>query len=117
MISSDAPILCAVAVAVRVDKAGRRDAFAILHKAVKSPRQRHKRGLFALPHIINRARLAPVRNLAPEFLTATFKPIVQGFKSGKTGRNLPEPMTGVPDVLFNRALLPSRRGIAKIRIE
>ena len=58
-----------------------------------------------------------MRNLAPEFLTATFQPIVQRFKGWKAGRDLPEPMTGVPDVLFDLALLPSRRRIAKIRIE
>ena len=107
----------AVTVAVKVNKTGRRDALAVVHKAVKSRRQRHKRRFFALPDIKNRARLASMGNLAPEFLTTTFKPIVQGFKGWKTGRDLPEPMAGVSDVLFNLTLLPSRRRIAKIRVE
>ena len=60
---------------------------------------------------------APVRCLPPKLLAAGFQPFLQGIQGGKARNGLPQPMTGVLDVLFDLPLLPARRRITELGLE
>ena len=55
----------AVAIALQMDEAGRRDPLGMFHKTIERPAQWHQIFNLAGPNIRNRAWLSTVRNLAP----------------------------------------------------
>jgi len=74
--------------------------------------------LFVSPHLRDRAGLVlRVLYLVPQRKTALFEPLVQYRKAGKRRRVLPQAAPGILHVLFDLALLPTRRRIAERRLE
>ncbi len=107
----------AVTIAVEMDQAGRRHAFALLDQAVEGRRQRHQGRRFLGPHSGDGAGLSPMRDISPQFEASLFQPGIQCRKIGKARRRLPKPVSRILNILLDLPLLPTRRRIAELRLE
>ena len=101
----------AVAIALEMDQAGRRDALGVFDKAVERPGKLHQVLRFFAPGVGDRARLRAVRRLGPTAPGIALQPVVERRQGGEARGWLPEPMAGVLDVLLDLPLLPAEAGL------
>ena len=106
----------AVAIALKADQAGGRDALAQLDEAVKGDRQRHQGHLLFSPDIGDGAGLFAMSRLPPQFLATLLQPCIQRGKVREVWHALQHLVAGIPNVLLDLPLLPSRGGIAELRL-
>jgi hypothetical protein len=91
----------AVAIAVQMDQARRRDALGVFDEAVERPGKPHQMLDLFGPGVGNRARMRGVRRLSPQLPAARPQPVVQRHQGGEVRHGLPEPMAGVPHTFFS----------------
>ncbi|MNE41194.1 hypothetical protein D3C80_1352530 [compost metagenome] len=70
----------AVAIALQMDEAGRRDPLGIFDEAVERPGNRHQRQSLLSPDVGDGATHLSVRGLCPERLAPKLQPVVQGIQ-------------------------------------
>ncbi len=104
----------AIAVALQMHEAGRRDPLAIFDKAVERPACRHQAFHLIRPGIGNRADFGAVRDLVPERLAARLKPPVQGIEALGLRCRLPQAVPRIPYVLLDLPLLPACRRVTEL---
>ena len=74
----------AVAVALEVHEAGRRDALGVLDEAVEGPGAWHQEGPLLRPHVGDRSAQLAVRDLGPQRGASLLEPIVQRIEGLRT---------------------------------
>jgi hypothetical protein len=79
----------------------------VLDKAIKGPPQRHQARHFLRPDVSDGARKATMHDLTPQRDTALLEPDVERIEVGEARHWLPQPMSGILDVLLDLTLLPS----------
>ena len=100
-----------------MDEAGRRHPFDMLDEAVERAPRFHQFRHFLRPYLGNSARQVAVRDLCPLRDALLFQPCVKRSNIGKFGQPLPQPATGILDVLLDLTLFPTRCRIAELRLE
>ena len=107
----------AVAVALEVDEAGRRDALGVLDEAVERPPQPHQAGDLSGLHGGDGAGQDAMLDLAPQLDAAPLEPAVQRRQIGEARQRLPQATARILDVLLDLALLPARRRVTELGLE
>ena len=107
----------AVAIALQVDQARRRDALGVFDEAVEGAGKLHQVLRFLAPGVGDRTRLRAMRDLGPQLPASRLQPVVQRRQRGKARRRLPEPMARVLHVLLDLPLLPAGGRIAELGLE
>lgn len=107
----------AVAIALQVDEAGRRNALGVFDEAVERPGHCHQVPDLLAPYLGDRAGLRAVPGLGPQLPASGLQPLVQGLQRGEVRHGLPEPMTGILYVLLDLPLLPAGGRVAELRLE
>ena len=107
----------AVAIALQVDEAGRRDAFGVFDEPVERTAKPHQLLHFLAPGVGDRAWLRGVRDLGPQLPASRLQPVIQRRQRGKARHRLPEPMTRILHVLLDLPLLPAGGRIAELGLE
>ena len=79
----------AVAVALQMDEAGRRDPLGVFDEAVEEARHRHQEPCFLGPDVLDRSRPETMGDLLPQFPAALLQPVVQGLQRWKARHWLP----------------------------
>ena len=83
----------AVAIALEMDEASRRDTFGELDKAVERSVHRHQVAKFLGPDVSDCAGLSAMRRLGPQLPALLLQPVVERLERGKVRHGLPKPMT------------------------
>ena len=107
----------AVAVALQMDEASRRNAFGVLDEAVERSRHSHQMLDFLGPNVGDRAGLRSVRRHSPQLPALFLQPVVERIQGREARHGLPKPMTGVLHVLLDLPLLPTGGWIAELSLE
>ena len=79
----------AVAVALQMDQAGRRDSLGVFDEAVEEPRHRHQEPGFLGPDVLDRSGSEAMGTLLPQLPAPLLQPVVQCLQRRKARHRLP----------------------------
>jgi len=79
----------AVAIALQMDQAGRRDPLGVFDEAVEEAWHRHQEPRFLDPDVLDRSRPEAMGDLLPQLPAALLQPVVQSLQRWKARHRLP----------------------------
>ena len=108
----------AVPVALVMNQAGRRDAFGMLDEAIEGCGGIHQQGAFFRPDFSNASILLyRMVQFGPQINAALCQPGIEIGQGIERRRALPDPVSGVLNVLLDLAFLPAGGRIAELGIK